>query len=72
MPALIVVCHRPGLIRGGRSHPPVASYAPEDFTPEQFGELVAEPEIILVMGELVTEENISAVLASAPDKKARK
>ena len=59
--ALVVTCTRPGLIRGGVRHPRAASYADGHFSPEQLAELLAEPEIVVVRGEVVTMEELLAL-----------
>ena len=71
---IVVSCRRPGLIRAGRPNPGVAVYAPGDFTEEQLAELVAEPEITVVVGEVLTLETIPAMFApaNASEPKARK
>lgn len=63
---LHVICHRPGLIRGGRSNPASASYEPGAFTAAQLAELAAEPEITLLLGHTPDEEDLAAL--AKPDE----
>lgn len=49
---LHIVCHRPGLRRGGVTHPAHQAHAADAFTAEQLAELLAEPELTLILGEL--------------------
>ena len=50
---LHIVCHRPGLRRGGVTHPAHRAHAADAFTAEQLAELLAEPELTLILGEMV-------------------
>lgn len=68
--ALVVVCRRPGLIRAGIRHPAVAEYPAADFSAEQLAEMLAEPELTLVIGRLMTEADITRGDASALDDAA--
>ena len=74
MSHLIIACHRPGMIRGGRPHPPVQSYTAAEavaaFTPEQLADIVGEPEIVVVIGERVAIEQIDAAAAAMADAAA--
>jgi hypothetical protein len=81
MTHLIIVSRRPGMIRGGRQHPPVAVYSAEqalDFTPHQLADIAAEPEMTMVVGEVVAPDGIEAMVADfataieAAAKKAKK
>ena len=56
--ALVVTCTRPGLIRGGVRHPRAASYEDGHFTAEQLAELLAEPEIVIVRGDVLTSADL--------------
>ena len=66
MSKIHVVCHRPGLIRGGHRNPPHAVHDIGFHTPEQLRELIAEPEITVISGDLLTEADIAAIEASPP------
>jgi hypothetical protein len=57
---LHVICHRPGLVRGGRAHPAWASYEPGAFTLAQLGDLDKEPAITLLIGRQPTAEDLAA------------
>jgi hypothetical protein len=61
---LHIVCHRPGLRRGGVTHPAHQVHAPDAFSAEQLAEMLAEPELTLIFGERAT-------LAKPPLKKAQ-
>lgn len=58
---LVIVSNRPGLIRGGVRHPQAAEYAPGTFTPDQLREMLAEPELTLAVGRLLTQADIDAL-----------
>lgn len=64
--ALIIVSRRPGMFRGGRAHPPVAEYALDAFTHEQLADIVGEPEMSVVVGQLLTPD-IMAARAPKPE-----
>ena len=68
MNSVIVLCRRPGMFRAGVHHPAVAAHARGSFTKEQLLELIAEPEITLVIGVVVTAEAVSALLEEPADK----
>jgi hypothetical protein len=75
---LIIVNRRPGMIRGGRSHPPVASYSAAEavaaFSPEQLADIAGEPEMTVVVGEEVAVEQaaeVTALLQADADKAPR-
>lgn len=70
---IIIVCRRPGMIRGGSAHGPVATYARSAFTHAQLADIVGEPEMTVVVGEVVSLERL-AEWAPKPDKpeKAKK
>jgi hypothetical protein len=53
---LIVLCHRPGLIRGGKSNPAYAERDLSGYTREQLRELLDEPEIVVVQGTRLTAD----------------
>ena len=57
MPKLHVICHRPGMHRGGRTNPKHAAYDLGDHSPEELAALRAEPEITLIVGDLLTDEH---------------
>lgn len=65
---LIIVSRRPGMFRGGRSHPPVAEHALDAFTHEQLTDIVGEPEMSVVEGRLLTPE-IMGARARKPEPK---
>jgi hypothetical protein len=69
MAHIIIVNRRPGLIRAGVRHPPVAVHATLDFTVEQLRELCDEPELTVVVGDLLTAGMI-AELAEADGEAA--
>lgn len=58
MTKIHVVCHRPGLHRGGRSNPAHAVYDIGEHTPAQLRELLGEPEVRVVIGHALTEPHI--------------
>jgi hypothetical protein len=67
-----VFCARPGLIRGGRSNPRHAAHDVGTHSPGELRALLAEPEIVVVVGEVLTEAHIAAIEAEgkkAPMKK---
>ena len=60
--SLLVLCTRPGLIRGGQANPALASYPPDAFSDVQLGELLREPAISLVYGAQINAANIEDYL----------
>lgn len=60
-----VLCSHPGMRRGGRENPAIASYKPGDHTPEQLRALLDEPAIVVVIGERMTPDHILALEAAA-------
>ena len=72
MRALVIVCSRPGLIRAGRPHPPVATYDVADFTREDLEEMLAEPELTLVFGDLTTTDMLDAMVESGAEPAPKK
>jgi hypothetical protein len=58
---ITVVCHRPGLIRAGKRHPKVESYLVTQFTADQLREMLAEPELTIVVGHPLTTADIGAI-----------
>jgi hypothetical protein len=72
MPQIHVICHRPGMFRGGRSNPPHAAYEPGDHTPAQLRELLAEPQTTVIHGDLLTEDMIAALEAHQANAAASK
>ena len=60
--SIIIASSRPGLIRGGRAHPPVKVHDLSDFTPRQIVECVSEPALAVVIGEIVTEATLAPLL----------
>ena len=74
MTSLIIVNRRPGMIRGGRQHPPVVAYSAEEaagFTAEQLADIAGEPEMTLLVGDIVTPERASEVAESIAAEAAR-
>jgi hypothetical protein len=70
---IVILCRRPGMIRAGVSHPGVAVHAPGAFTADQMLELIAEPEITVVIGEVLSAEGVAALFAKpAADAKGKK
>jgi hypothetical protein len=61
-PMLHVLCARPGLIRGGVSHPSVQAHRMGAFTRAQLDEMLAEPAIAIVVGHRVMPEQLSDLL----------
>lgn len=70
MPQIHVFCHRPGMNRGGRSNPRHAAYDFGVHTPAQLRELLAEPEVTVLVGDALTEADIAAMELEADVKKA--
>ena len=66
MPRLVVACARPGLIRGGVRHPKLAEHLIGAFTPDQLRELLAEPEIAIVVGRPLTLDDVAVLEAGRP------
>lgn len=56
--ALVVTCTRPGLIRGGVRHPRAHTYAEGHFSAAQLEEMLNEPEIVIVRGDVVTSADL--------------
>ena len=67
---LHVVCHRPGLIRGGRPNPAHAVYSHGDITPEQLAELASEPQITLIVGRTLSDDDLAALAEIVAERKA--
>ena len=62
MPQLHITCSRPGgIIRGGIRHEPHAAHDVAAFTPVQLREMLAEPELSLVIGEKFTAAHVDAI-----------
>jgi hypothetical protein len=67
--ALTIICHRDGgIIRGGRRHPKVAQHTLDDFTLAQLVEMLAEPELTLVLGPVATHADLFSTEESLPEK----
>nr|WP_294547671.1 hypothetical protein [uncultured Rhodopila sp.] len=66
MPRLVIACARPGLIRGGVRHPKVAEHLIGAFSPDQLRELLAEPEIAVVVGRPLTLDDVATLEAGKP------
>lgn len=59
---LTIVCHREGgMIRGGVRHGRVAEHLVGRFTPDQLRELIAEPNITVVVGRPLTSVDIARI-----------
>ena len=59
---LTIVCHREGgMIRGGVRHGRVAEHMVTRFTPDQLRELIAEPNITVVVGRPLTSVDIAQI-----------
>lgn len=58
--------------RGGHPNPVYAAYDAEHHTVEQLRDLFNDPEITLVVGDLVTEETVAAAEAAVAKKPAKK
>lgn len=67
-----VICHRPGMHRGGRANPPHAAHDHGVHSPEQLRELLAEPQITVIVGEKLTEAHVVAIEAAVEAKKTKK
>lgn len=67
LPQLVVVCRRPGLIRAGRSWRSYSCHSLDDFSVEELTELAEEPEIILVVGTLMTVDNVAELKAQVAE-----
>lgn len=67
---LHIVCHAPGMIRGGMRHPPHAVHALDAFAPEDLAEMIADPSMTLIVGDVV--ETVDAVLTPQADPKSQK
>ena len=63
-----MTCSHPGYNRGGRSNPAHKIYTAGDHTPAQLRELLADPYIGVVIGELMTEAHIVALEAEGEEK----
>lgn len=61
MPQIHVLCHRPGMNRGGRANPRHAAYDFGVHTPAQLRELLAEPEVTVLVGDVLTEDYVAAI-----------
>ena len=45
-----VLSQRPGMHRGGRANPQYAEYVPGDHSPDQFRDLLGDPNIVVILG----------------------
>ncbi len=52
---LHIICHRPGMFRAGVAHPRHASYPLDTFEPAALAELLHEPQLTLIRGELMAD-----------------
>ena len=57
MPKVHVFCSRPGMFRGGRKNPRHAAYAPDVHTPAELRDLLADPEVTVVIGDELTADH---------------
>jgi hypothetical protein len=70
---LHIVCMRPGgMNRGGRRHDRHAVHSLADFTPAQLREMLAEPDLVLLGGVVLTEDYIGELEAEAQTKAGAK
>lgn len=67
MTKLIIFCARPGMHRGGQSHPTIKTHALNAFTSKQLAELEADPNIFLAIGEPADAEDIEVAAAAAEE-----
>jgi len=70
VPKLHVICHLPsGQHRGGRFNKGHAAYKLGEHSPAQLRDLLADPHHTVVIGELLTEEQVAAMEAQADKAK---
>lgn len=71
-----VLSLRPGMHRGGRANPQHAAYVAGDHTPEQFRDLISDPNIVVITGgERLTAAHVDemeAAVKAEPAKTAKK
>lgn len=66
MPMLHIACLRPGgMNRGGIRHDRGQAHDPAKFTPAQLREMLADQDLVLTVGDALTEEHITAIEAKA-------
>ena len=58
-----VICHRPGLFRGGKANPSHAAYESGDHSADELSQLLAEPLTQVIVGDELTEDGIPALIA---------
>lgn len=59
-----VLSLRPGMHRGGRANPQHAEYVGGDHTPEQFRDLLGDPNIVVILaGERMEAEHVGILEA---------
>ena len=63
MAKIHVVSTIPGRHRGGRANPIHAAYEDGDLTAEQLRDLISDPAIRVISGDLVDEDMIAAMAA---------
>ena len=68
MSHIIIVNRRPGMIRGGHQHPAVAAHASDAFAPEQWADIVREPEMTVVAGIIITHATLADHLPQTAKK----
>lgn len=59
---VVIVSSVPGRIRGGMAHPRAAEHAFGAIGREALQEIAGDPVLTLVIGDLVTAENLGALL----------
>ncbi|MGH2861664.1 MAG: hypothetical protein ACRDLT_09195 [Solirubrobacteraceae bacterium] len=67
MGKIVIVSSVPGRIRGGMAHPAAAEHAIGSIAREALQEIAADPRLTVVVGDLVTADNLGALL-DANDK----
>ena len=74
MPKLHIVCLRPGgMNRGGARHDRHQVHAADAFSPLQLREMMADPELVLILGgDALTEAHVAAMEAPTETQGARK
>lgn len=67
---IVVTCLREGgMIRGGIRHPRVAAYDTSKFSADQLREMIAEPDLVVVAGHLLTEaEAVTPIIQRPTDE----
>ena len=68
---LVIVCNRPGLIRGGVRHPQAEIHDLGRFSPAQLRDMLAEPELTLVVGTRLTLSDVDEAEGLGDDQVSR-